>query len=93
MDAPPHPQSPHLDKISSSIRGKFQFMDYLVRAAVADVERYQAESDPGTQIFLRQLIEMHAASLAQECGDLRSVDDLCGSLQSVIATPAPGASS
>lgn len=93
MDAPPHPELTSLDKVSSSIRGKFQFMDYLVRAAVADVERYQAEADPGTQIFLRQLIEMHAASLSQECGNLRDIDELCGSLQSVISSPAPGATS
>src|ERR687886_332890 len=56
-----------LDKLCSSIRGKLQFMDYLVRAAVADVDRFDAEADPGTRIFLRQLIEMHSSNLAVEC--------------------------
>src|SRR5262245_33761976 len=38
-----------LQKLCTSIRGKLQFMDYLVRAAVADLERYQAEADTGTR--------------------------------------------
>ena len=74
----------HLDKLCTSIRGKLQFMDYLVRAAVADVDRFQGESDPGTKIFLRQLIEMHASNLAVECENMRLVGELCHSLESAV---------
>ncbi|GAC1316223.1 MAG: hypothetical protein NVSMB14_15630 [Isosphaeraceae bacterium] len=76
-----------LDKLCTSIRGKLQFMDYLVRAAVSDVERFEAESDAGTQIFLRQLIEMHASNLAVECENMRLMGDLCESLDHVVTTP------
>jgi hypothetical protein len=74
----------HLDKLCTSIRGKLQFMDYLVRAAVADVDRFQGESDPGTKIFLRQLIEMHASNLAVECENMRLVGELCHSLEAAV---------
>jgi hypothetical protein len=74
---------PQLDKLCTSIRGKLQFMDYLVRAAVADVDRFEGETDPGTRIFLRQLIEMHATSLAQEIENMRAVGDLCRTLEAV----------
>jgi|SRR5579864_2329888 len=86
--------SPHtseraqIDKLCVSIRGKLQFMDYLVRAAVADVERYEGESDAGTRIFLRQLIEMHATNLALECENMRLVGELCHSLEAA-ATASP----
>ncbi|MEW4570135.1 hypothetical protein AB1L88_19900 [Tautonia sp. JC769] len=73
-----------LDRLCTSIRGKLQFMDYLVRAAVADVERFEGEADPGTRIFLRQLIEMHASNLAVECENMRLVGELCGSLESLV---------
>ena len=61
-----------LSRLSVSIRGKLQFMDYLVRAALADAQRYQDESDPGTRIFIRQLVEMHAANLRLESQNVRS---------------------
>lgn len=77
-----------LDKLCTSVRGKLQFMDYLVRAAVADVERFQGETDAGTQIFLRQLIEMHASNLAVECENMRLVGELCNSLEMVVTTPS-----
>ncbi len=73
-----------LDKLCTSIRGKLQFMDYLVRAAVADVERFEGEGDAGTRIFLRQLIEMHASNLAVECENMRLVGELCGSLETLV---------
>ena len=79
-----------LEKLCTSIRGKLQFMDYLVRAAVADVERFRGEGDAGTQIFLRQLIEMHASNLAVECENMRLMGELCNSLESAVAT-APAA--
>ena len=79
-----------LEKLCSSIRGKLQFMDYLVRAAVADVARYHDEDDPGTRIFIRQLIEMHASNLAVECENMRLVGELCHSLEAAVSTgPAP----
>ncbi len=73
------------EKLCSSIRGKLQFMDYLVRAAVADVDRFQDESDAGTRIFLRQLIEMHAANLSVECENMRLMGELCHSLESTVS--------
>ena len=73
-----------LDKLCTSIRGKLQFMDYLVRAAVADVDRFDSEADPGTRIFLRQLIEMHSSNLAVECENMRLVGELCHSLESAV---------
>ena len=78
-----------LEKLCVSIRGKLQFMDYLVRAALADVDRFQEESDAGTRIFIRQLIEMHASNLASECDDMRVVGDFCAQLDTVLnGTPA-----
>ena len=59
-------------------------MDYLVRAAVADAERFRDESDPGTRIFIRQLVEMHAANLSQESQNMRLMGDLCGELESLV---------
>ena len=79
-----------LDKLCVSIRGKLQFMDYLVRAAVADVDRFQGEDDAGTRIFLRQLIEMHASNLAVECENMRLMGELCDSLETAVA-PTPHA--
>ncbi|WP_165229070.1 hypothetical protein [Aquisphaera insulae] len=74
-----------LSKLSHAIRGKLQFMDYLVRAAVADVERFQDEPDPGTRIFIRQLVEMHAASLRIESQNMRSIGELCDTLESMVS--------
>jgi hypothetical protein len=76
-----------LDKLCTSIRGKLQFMDYLVRAAVADVDRLNAEEDAGTRIFLRQLVEMHAQNLAVECENMRLMGELCSSLESAVSGP------
>jgi hypothetical protein len=75
-----------LSKLCVSIRGKLQFMDYLVRAAVADVERFQDEPDAGTRIFIRQLIEMHASNLMVECENMRLVGELCGQLESIVSS-------
>ena len=85
------PSSPPLDKLCSSIRGKLQFMDYLVRAASADVQRLQAENDPGTKIFLRQLVEMHTQSLAVECENMRLMGELCHSLEAATVGPTQAA--
>ncbi len=82
---PPSADLGQLDRLCTSIRGKLQFMDYLVRAAVADVERFEGENDPGTRIFLRQLIEMHASNLAVECENMRLVGELCESLESSVS--------
>jgi len=80
-------------KVCTAIRGKLQFMDYLVRAAVADVERFQAEGDPGNRIFLRQLIEMHASNLSVECDNMRLMGDLCGQIEAILdEMPAPPSS-
>ena len=78
---------PQISRLSTAVRGKLQFMDYLVRAAVADVERYQDETDPGTRIFIRQLIEMHTASLRLECQNLRMIGDLCDTLETLVEAP------
>jgi hypothetical protein len=73
-----------LEKLSVSIRGKLQFMDYLVRAAVADVDRFHDEADAGTRIFIRQLIEMHASNLANEAESMHLVNDFCSALESAL---------
>jgi hypothetical protein len=73
-----------LEKLCVSIRGKLQFMDYLVRAAVADVDRFRDETDAGTQIFIRQLIEMHASNLSAECDNMRLVGEFCNVLESAL---------
>jgi hypothetical protein len=77
-----------LSKLCVSIRGKLQFMDYLVRAALADADRYQAETDPGTRIFIRQLVEMHAANLRQESQNMRLVGDVCAALDAIVGGSA-----
>jgi hypothetical protein len=77
-----------LSRLCTSIRGKLQFMDYLVRAAMADAERFQDETDPGTRIFIRQLVEMHAANLRQESENMRLVGDLCSALESLVGGSA-----
>ncbi len=76
-----------LEKLGVSLRGKLQFMDYLVRAAVADVERFQDESDAGTRIFIRQLIEMHATNLTLESENMRSLGEFCKALDSALNQP------
>ena len=85
----PTSDSTQLEKLCTSIRGKLQFMDYLVRAAVADVDRFHGENDAGTRIFLRQLIEMHASNLAVECENMRLVGELCHSLESSVGDISP----
>jgi hypothetical protein len=82
--APETTETSQLSRLCVSIRGKLQFMDYLVRAAVADAERYQDETDPGTRIFIRQLVEMHAANLRLESQNMRLMGDLCGGLESLV---------
>ena len=87
LTAPPEAAgSATLSRLSVSIRGKLQFMDYLVRAAVADVERFQDESDPGTRIFIKQLVEMHTANLRQESQNMQSIGDLCDKLDAMVQT-------
>src|SRR4051794_6451022 len=80
-----------IEKLCVSIRGKLQFMDYLVRAALADVERFQDETDPGTRIFIRQLIEMHASNLTLESENMRSVEEFCHALDSALGVSNPSA--
>ncbi len=77
-----------LSKLCVAIRGKLQFMDYLIRAALADAERYRAETDPGTRIFIRQLVEMHAANLRIESQNMRLVGDVCEALEAIVDASA-----
>ena len=86
--APDITQRMPLSRLATSIRGKLQFMDYLVRAAVADVERFQDETDPGTRIFIKQLVEMHTASLRQESQNMRMIGELCNTLEELVSSPA-----
>jgi hypothetical protein len=83
-EAPDSTETSQLSKLCVAIRGKLQFMDYLVRAAVADAERYRDENDPGTRIFIRQLVEMHAANLRLESQNMRLMGDLCGALETLV---------
>ncbi len=87
--APMRSDRQQLDKLCTSIRGKLQFMDYLVRAAVADVDQLENEQDAGTRIFLRQLIEMHAQNLAVECENMRLMGELCSTLEATVESSAP----
>jgi len=81
-----------LEKLCTSIRGKLQFMDYLVRAALADVDRFQEETDAGTRIFIRQLIEMHASNLAVEGENMRLISEFSSALEAVLnSAPASSA--
>ncbi len=80
-------ENSQLAKLCVSIRGKLQFMDYLIRAALADSERFEEETDPGTRIFIRQLIEMHAANLRSESQNMRLIGDLCEILENLVETP------
>src|SRR3954447_24412306 len=82
--APETSERNQVSKLSVSIRGKLQFMDYLVGAAVADVDRYHEEADAGTRIFIRQLIEMHASNLSVESENMRRVGELCNALEAVL---------
>src|SRR3954467_8033422 len=84
ITAPETSELTHLTRLSVSIRGKLQFMDYLVRAAVADIDRYQEEGDAGTRIFIRQLIEMPASNLTVESENMRLIGDLCNTLESIL---------
>ncbi len=79
-----------LSRLCVSIRGKLQFMDYLVRAALADADRYRDETDAGTRIFIRQLLEMHAANLRVESQNTRLLTDLCAALESLVESPPDG---
>jgi hypothetical protein len=83
-EAPETTEQTQLAKLCVSIRGKLQFMDYLVRAAVADVDRFHEETDQGTRIFIRQLIEMHASNLALESENMRLIGELCGQLEAAV---------
>ncbi len=93
LTAPPAASgSGALARLSVSIRGRLQFLDYLVRAAVADVERFQDETDPGTRIFIKQLVEMHTANLRQESRHMDSIAELCDALDAMVRSPeAPAA--
>jgi hypothetical protein len=87
LTAAPEPETSEtaqLSKLCVAIRGKLQFMDYLVRAAVADAQRYQDETDPGTRIFIRQLVEMHASNLRLESQNMRLAGEICGALESLV---------
>src|SRR3954466_2046040 len=87
--APETSELNQLARLSVSIRGKLQFMDYLVRAAVADVDRFHEETDAGTRIFIRQLIEMHASNLSVESENMRLIGELCNALESAISDETP----
>ena len=82
--APGTSELAQLSRLSVSIRGKLQFMDYLVRAAVADVDRFHEETDAGTRVFIRQLIEMHASNLSVESENMRLVGELCNALEAAV---------
>ena len=45
------------------LRGHLQFIDFLIRAVMADMERFAHETDSGSQVFLKQLILMHLEHL------------------------------
>ena len=73
-----------LEKLCTAIRGKLQFMDYLVRAALADVDRFREENDAGTRIFIRQLIEMHTSNLSTESENMAVFGNFCHELEAAL---------
>ncbi len=79
-----------LERLCVSIRGKLQFMDYLLRATLADVDRFHDETDAGTRVFIRQLIEMHASNLTAESDDMRKVGEFCRALENSLEHPNAG---
>lgn len=85
--APETAEQTQLSRLCVAIRSKLQFMDYLVRSALVDAERFQDENDPGTRIFIRQLLEMHAANLRVESQNMRLVSDLCAALENLVESP------
>ena len=76
-----------LEQLAASIRGKLQFMDYLVRAVLSDADRFRDEPDAGTRIFIRQLIEMHANNLGAESESMRLISEFQREIE--IALDAP----
>jgi hypothetical protein len=90
-DAPGVVERDRIERLGHSIRGKLQFMDYLLRAAIADVDRCLNEPDPGTRGFLRQLVEMHASNLAAEAESMRVVGDLARSIEQILDSGAEDA--
>lgn len=90
MSPPALSDQERLEKLCTAIRGKMQFMDYLVRAAIADVDRYRDETDPGTRIFIRQLVEMHVTNLSAESDHMTSVGEFCRAIDSVLGQAPHG---
>jgi hypothetical protein len=89
-EAPGVLERDRMERLGHSIRGKLQFMDFLVRAAIADVDRCLNEPDPGTRSFLRQLVEMHASSLMSEAEAMRLVSELTRLIGTVLEQPEGG---
>jgi len=57
------------------IRGHLQFLDFLVRSIIADMERFVDETDGGTKAFLHQLIEMHLHHLEVNGGPTAALQE------------------
>lgn len=78
------------------IRGQLQFMDFLVRAVMSDLERHQEETDAGTRIFLEQLIRMHMNHLKLNGGDSGAIGEFMDAVNQWLAgglAPRPEAPS
>jgi len=76
------------------IRGQLQFMDFLVRAVMSDLERHQEETDAGTRIFLEQLIRMHMHHLKVNGGESGAIGEFMEAVnQWLSGGPVPRAAS
>ena len=69
-----------------AFRSAFRDFEPAVVASfgAADVERFQDETDPGTRIFIKQLVEMHTANLRQESQHMQAIGDLCDMLDAMV---------
>jgi len=79
-----------LEKMAVTIRGKLQFMDYLVWNALSDLDRFNEEEDPGAKAFLRQLVEMHTSNLVVESENMGLLSELCENLESIVSNQGEG---
>jgi len=76
------------------IRGQLQFMDFLVRAVMSDLERHQDETDAGTRIFLEQLIRMHMHHLKLNGGESGAIGEFMDAVNQWLdggSAPKPAA--
>lgn len=71
------------------IRGQLQFLDFLVRAVMTDLERYHQETDSGTRVFLKQLILMHLHHIGKNGGQTGALAEFSDAVHHWFASEKP----